>query len=208
MINFQTPDLLQQADHSFREAYRHERLLIVDNGARDHSPELVKSLVTRTGGQTEAIRFPRNLFHGPAMHRVLTEVPTAYVYFFDSDTRTERSGFLEGMLTALQRDEHNYVAGQIQYVNKRGFPSESGIPVPVTAHMLVRKRIYLALPPFEHHGSPVLKNCIKARELGYRLCAFPLETYVHHKCRGTAERFGYQLGIRSKFDYVLNKLGF
>ncbi|MCH8276573.1 MAG: hypothetical protein IIA50_03400 [Bacteroidetes bacterium] len=73
--------------------------------------------------------------------------------------------------------------------------------------MLIRKEKYESLAPFEHHGLPVLKNCIDAARNGWRICSYPVEEYVEHFGRGTADRYGYGLGWRSRIDYLLNRLG-
>ena len=34
-----------------------------------------------------------------------------------------------------------------------------------------------------------------------------MDDYIDHLWRGTASKFGYGLGLKGKFDYLLNKLG-
>ena len=67
---------------------------------------------------------------------------------------------------------------------------------------------YETLPPFVHHGLPVLANMRAAHARGLRVAPFPIADYVWHKGRGTAARFGYGLGWRSRLDYLLHRLGF
>jgi hypothetical protein len=111
-------------------------------------------------------------------------------------------------------DASVYAVGKRIVVDHRGFAaetaeggSEATIPVPVSAYMLLRRDMYVDLPPFEHHGLPVLKNCVEARERGWRIADFPTDEYVEHLGRGTAERFGYGLGWRSRLDFFLHRLG-
>lgn len=209
VVNFQTPDLLDAAVRSFRAAYPAVPLLIIDNGSVDGSPGLIRRLADELGPGVSALLLEENIYHGPAMHRALCELETPYVYVFDSDTETQRGGFLEAMLADLAAEDHRYGAGQVVHANKRGFrvAAGEGTPVLASAHMLLKRGLYHQLPPFIHHGLPALHNFEAAAEQGYELRAFPIEDYVFHKGRGTAERYGYGLGLRSRADYLLNKLG-
>lgn len=207
VVNYQTPDLLETAVRSFHRAYPTIPLLIVDNGSRDDSPAIILRLQRELGPSIRTKLLSENHYHGPAMDMALNELTTPFVYVFDSDTETRRSEFLEEMLD-LAGDPNVYGVGKIAYVNERGFAARSGIPVLVSAYMLIEREVYLTLPPFVHHGLPALNNFRAAAEQGYRLESFPVDEYVTHFGRGTAERYGYGLGIRSRLDYLLNKLGF
>ncbi len=209
VINFQTPDLLEVAVRTFHAAYPTVPLLIIDNGSQDESAGVIRRLVTELGPPVSMQLLERNVYHGPAMHRAMAELVAPYVYVFDSDTETRRGGFLEAMLAALAADPLHYGAGQRVYVNRRGFRVEEGkgVPVLASAHMLLKRALYHRLPPFVHHGLPALHNFEAAAAQGLRLCPFPIEDYVYHRGRGTAERYGYGLGLRGKAEYLLNKLG-
>ena len=63
------------------------------------------------------------------------------------------------------------------------------------------------LSPELVHGLPVLHNFRAAARAGYEVVPFPVQDYVRHLGRGTVSRFGYSLGLRSKLDFLLNKLG-
>jgi hypothetical protein len=208
VINYQTPDLVAVAVRSFRHYYPDVPLLIIDNGSQDHSRQIIETLVTADGGPTQTLWLPKNLYHGPAMHQAMELVGTPYVYFFDSDTETRRGGFLEPMIAALEADPQAYGAGRIVEVDRRrGFRKPGGMPVLVTPYMLLRRDFYFRLPPFIHHGLPTIQNFRAAEQAGYRLIPFPIETYVHHLGRGTAARYGYGLGWRSRLAYLLERLG-
>ncbi len=208
VINYQTPDLLEVAVRSFRRCYADVPLLIIDNGSRDHSRQVIEHLIAEGKESTRVLWLPENIYHGPAMHRAMEAIATPYVYFFDSDTETRRGGFLEPMLTALEADPQAYGAGRIVEVDRRrGFRKPGGMPVLATPYMLLRRDFYFRLPPFIHHGLPTLQNFRAAEQRGYRLISFPIETYVHHLGRGTAGRYGYGLGWRSRLAYLLHWLG-
>lgn len=206
VINFQTPDLLTTAVRGFHHAYPDVPLLIVDNGSSDESPELISRIEAELGPSVRAKLLPDNRFHGPAMDLAIRELESPFVYVFDSDTETVRGGFLEAMIE-LGSDDDVYGVGKIAHVNKRGFAARSGIPVLLSAFMLIKRQIYLGLPPFAHHGLPALENFREAARRGYRLAHFPIDEFVTHLGRGTAERYGYGLGLRSRIDYLLNKFG-
>lgn len=207
VINYQTPDLLRTAVESFRRFYPMIPLLIVDNGSADESRSTIEQLCEAGDGHVQAEYLPENIFHGPAMHHALQRQTTPYVYVFDSDTKTLKGGFLEAMHAALEESKESYGAGYVVRANQRGFADPKGIPVLASAYMLLKRNVYLQLPPFIHHGLPALKNFQAATKKGYRLISFPIEEYVEHLGRGTAERYGYGLGLRSKLDYLLNKIG-
>ncbi|MFT5142120.1 MAG: GT2 family glycosyltransferase [Rhodothermales bacterium] len=205
IVHYQTPDLLEQAVTSFRAVDPETPLLVVDNGSSDGSQEFVLSLPQRFAG-VRARMLSANIFHGPAMDLVMQEASEDLVFFLDSDTITHRGGFLKPLAAlALQNDV--LAAGQVAYVDKRGFATETGTPVPVSAFMMINTRQYLNLPPFEHHGLPVLKTCAEAARRGLSVKEFPVEEYVEHLGRGTAARFGYGLGLKSRMSFLLHKLG-
>jgi len=206
-VNYQTPDLLQQAVRSFRRWYPKQELLIVDNGSKDDSAGTIEGLVAEFSGCTNLLMLDQNIFHGPAMHRAMENIHSTYVFFLDSDTEVFAGGFLQVMENELESDQRTYAIGRINHVNKRGFPAHDGIPIVLSPYMMLRRKMYFSLPPFEHHGMPTLKNFTAAHQQGLPVKNFPIDQYIHHRGRGTASRFGYGLGIKGKMDYVLNKLG-
>lgn len=207
VINYQTPDLLEKAVRSFHHFYPEVPILLVDNGSRDRSRDLIAELARELEPATEPLFVEENIYHGPAMHLALESVSTPHVFILDSDTETERGGFLEPMEDLLEKSERTYGVGHVVHVNQRGFAVSAGIPVLQSAYMLIKRSIYFQLPPFIHHGLPVLNNFKAAAAEGYHVEDFPVQDYVKHLGRGTAERYGYGLGLRSRLDYVLNKLG-
>jgi len=207
VVNFQTPDLLVVAVESFRRFYPKIPLIVVDNGSRDRSRHVVMELEEQWPRVTLPLLLEENVHHGPALHRALQMASQDHIYIFDSDTIAMRGGFLEEMATILEEDPVAYAVGLADSSNKRGFLTPGGVPFTRTAYMMIRRSMYLDLPPFVHHGQPTLANFTGAAGRGYAVRSFPIETYVKHLGRGTASRFGYGLGIRSKLDYVLNKLG-
>ena len=206
IIHFQTPDLLLQAVESFRRHEASAPLLVVDNGSADGSAEMVASLPERFEG-LEVRLLKENCFHGPAMDLVLKEAEQDCVFFLDSDTITHKSGFLEPMATQALASGH-WACGQVTHADSRGFAAKEGTPVPVSAFMMINRAVYAGLPPFIHHGLPVLRASEAAAIRDLQVADFPVEQYVEHLGRGTAERFGYGLGWRSRLNYLMHRLGF
>jgi hypothetical protein len=219
-VNFQTPDLLEAAVRTFREHYPEVPLLVIDNGSQDdESPTLVLRLAS-DDPHTQAWLLEENVYHGPAMDRAVQRLallhPTRpFVYAFDSDTETRRGGFLEAMAAQLT-GERTYATGQRVLVDKRGFALPSGaserkrrraIPVVASYHMMLRADHYAAPPPFVHHGLPVLANFREAARRELEVLDYPVQDAVHHLGRGTAARYGYGLGWKSRLDYLLHRLG-
>lgn len=207
IVNFQTPDLLETAVSSFRKFYQRVPILIVDNGSKDDSRAVILKLQNLAPAQIQTLFLDKNIYHGPAMHMALNKMKEDFIFFLDSDTVTNKGGFLEAMQREIEKSNDIYGVGRYLIVSKRGYPKKSGIIVLIPAYMMIRRSLYFSLQPFEHHGMPVLKNFISAQGKGFELNSFPIEEYIEHRWRGTASRFGYGLGLRAKIDFVLNKIG-
>lgn len=209
IINFQTPDLLNKAVRSFKEFYPNVNLLIIDNGSQDDGESVNQiTMLTEEYKFITSVFLSSNIFHGPAMDLAIKKyVETKYVFFLDSDTETKRNGFLEQMILLISSETKIYGVGEIIKANKRGYKSEKGKEILLTPYMLLNTRLYKTLRPFIHHGQPTLHNFADANEKGYKLSFFKVSDYINHLWRGTADRFGYGLGLKGKLNYLLNKLG-
>jgi glycosyltransferase involved in cell wall biosynthesis len=210
IINFRTPDLVRRAVESFRSFYPSLPLLLIDNGSGDDSRRILESLRALAPADTLLMLNSSNRHHGPAMDQALHSVSTPFVLFIDSDCEVFRGGFIEAMLARAGEDRHCYAMGKKVFMNDRGFD----VPEGPGAHpyirpicMLVRREMYLQLPPFERHGAPCLVNMQAAWKAGFGLIHFPVEDYVRHEGRGTASRHGYRLGWRGRLNHLMNKIG-
>jgi len=210
IINFKTPDLIRRVVTSFRQYYPTVPLLLIDNGSHDESVTVLEEFQQQTPAFTEVIINDRNLHHGPVMDQALRYLRTPYALFIDSDCEIIKGGFIELMLAPLREEPRAYAIGKRIFMNKRGFDvpeSSKAFPYIRPICMLMKRELYLTLPPFEHHGTPCLKNMISAVKRNLQLIDFPIEEYIRHEGRGTASRFGYNLGWRGKLNYLLNKVG-
>lgn len=207
IVHYRTPGLLKAAVESFRVFYPDVPLTIVDNGSSPEEVVVVRELAAAHPAATQVMELGRNVFHGPAMHTAAQAATEEFLFFLDSDTVTQRGGYLEAMSELLKQNDPAYGAGKIATVNKRGFHDRTGTPILVAPYMMVRRSMYRQLAPFEHHGAPTLNNFVEAHSRGWTLSAFPVDEYIDHLGRGTAGLFGYGLGLRGKIDFVLNKFG-
>ena len=206
-VHYETPDLLEKGVRSFKSFYPEVPTVIFDNGSREPSLDLIRHLIKEYAPSLQAHFSDRNLYHGPAMNRMMQLATTEFVCFLDTDTETRRGGFLEAMCDIFDMSDRIYGVGCIATVNRRGFPAPRGIRVLASAYMMLRVRDYRLFPPFEHHGLPVMKHFRAAVAKGYELADFPVNEYVRHFGRGTAIRHGYGLGLKSKIEFLLNKVG-
>lgn len=209
IVHYQTPDLLKKAVESFKYHYPEIPLVVLDNGSDSEVVNQVAEWID-SKSNTQWVRLPNNMYHGPAMDFAARQiVKSKYVFFLDSDTETKARGFLEQILERLESDEKNYAAGMFNRVNKRGFSTNkpSGEIILQTPYMVVKRLLYLQLPPFIHHGQPTLQNFREAWLKGFQLVEYPMSDSIDHLWRGTARKTGYGLGWRAKLEYVLNKIG-
>jgi glycosyltransferase involved in cell wall biosynthesis len=208
IINYQTPDLLEQAAESFLKHNPGRKLILFDNGSDDDSSDVIKKMAASHPEEIETHFEPENIYHGPAIDKAIRDLTDAeYCFILDSDTITQKYGFLESMTAVLDSDPMHYAIGHLERMNKRGFKDPDGVPVILTPYLMLKREIYLKYHPFIHHGQPTLKNFHEAQKSGYKLIHFPVYDYIDHLWRGTASRYGYKLGLRGKWDYLLNRLG-
>lgn len=208
IINYQTPELTEEAIRSLKNFYPEIKLILIDNGSKDNSVEKFKTLITQHKN-IELLSNKKNIHHGPAMHQAVNYATTDYALFIDSDCKVVKGGFLEEMLKLIESDKLNYAVGKLIFLNKRGFvidDTKKGFPYIRPICMLMRCDIYKKLPPFQKHGSPCLKNMITAASKGFKLIDFDIEKYILHLGRGTASKYGYNLGFKGKLNYILNKM--
>ena len=210
IINFRTPGLTRRAYTTLRSFYPDLPVLLIDNGSGERSLEELAELARENPTTTALLANDRNIHHGPAMHQALMQLRSDHIFFLDSDCAVVRGGLLEEMVALLSRSATAYAVGKMTWMNARGFdvPSHAGgMPYIRPPCMVIKRNLYLALPPFERHGAPCLRNMAAAHEKKLELVDFPVEEFVRHKGRGTAERHGYRLGLKGRLNHLLNKIG-
>ena len=205
-VHYQTPDMLRLAIESFRKYYPAVPLLIIDNGSDEAGRYAVQYIESKYTVVTRGLYLPENIFHGPAMHRAMSEVAEDLVFFFDTDTEMLQGGLLKTMASLFEQDPLLYAAGKTAVVNARGFHAAEGTTIIQTPSMMIRRSLYHQLPSFEHRGMPTLANFAAAHRMKYHFADVAVEQYIRHDGRGTAGKFGYGLGLCGKIEFVIEKL--
>lgn len=209
VVNFGTPDLTRAAVWSLRSLYPDLPILIVENGSPDDSAVRLEKLAAEAGGIT--ILVPgRNLHHGPGLDLAARTARTPWLLLFDSDCVAFRRGFIERM-KAQAEVAGGYMVGQVHHLDEGGFDVPLSTP-DATPYVhpkcaLVRREVYLTLPPFAKHGAPCLANEREAARRNLPLLHFPVADYVFHLGEGTVRRYGYGLGGRSRWDRLKHLVG-
>jgi glycosyltransferase involved in cell wall biosynthesis len=203
IVHHNTPYLLKAAVWSLRSMYPSLEILVVDSGSSQDVAAEARSIVHAAHGKV--IHRNENVHHGPGMDIGLRDVASRYVLLFDSDCIAFRNGFIEGMMSQLDRGDA-YMCGEMMTVDGSGFNAEEGQPYIHPKCALVDRERYLTLPPFEKHGAPCLTNQRAASEAGMRLIDFPVDDHIFHLGRGTVSGHGYGLGWKSRLAKVGRKL--
>lgn len=208
VVNYRTEDYTRRCYESFRAAYPATPMILIDNGSADASAELIEQIGKRDPA-ARAILLSSNIFHGPAMDCGIKAATTRFVFVLDSDTETLAGGFLEQMLAMFAADDRVYAVGKQGWTNRFGY-----VPVsrrePHTAYIhpfasMIDRDKYLTLSPFVHHGAPSYRNMWAARRANYRLPHFPIEDYIRHFGKVTANKFGYGYTRAMRFQLLLNR---
>lgn len=210
IVHYQTPDLIRRSVGSFRRFYPELPLLVIDNGSTPETAAFLRSLL-ESHQPAELLLNTTNIHHGPAMDQGMRHLRTPLVLLMDSDAMIINDGLLDRMRPAFDEDPLTYAVGPVTWMDARGFdlpPGAGGHPYVRPICMLLRRELYLSLPPFERHGAPCLRNMIAAVARQYRLVDFPVQQYIQHEGRGTAARHGYALGLRGRLNHLLHRLGF
>jgi len=200
-VNFRTPDLIEDCINSFMEHYSEVFHLVIDNGGCEKSLELLKRM--QDDDIISLIENKRNIGHGPALNIGITQVDTPYVFLLDSDTRTERGGFLEEMLAMFEKDKDLLGCGWVRNVNRKsGVPNRHEQPDgllyvhPFACLMDVEK--FKQTRGFADMGAPALHVMQDAEKKGYSVKEYPIKDYIWHKIGGTRGMFGGN--VRPKTD--------
>lgn len=202
-INFKTPELVYDCLNSFRNFYPDVYHLVIDNGGCQQSDRTLSQLHDKK--LIKLIKNTENVGHGLALNQGIELVGTSYVFLLDSDTRTERGGFLEKMLKLFETDDQLFAVGWLRKVGKTGvaYRIQSKAPKDALPYVhpyacLLDVAKFRQLRPFNESGAPALKTMYDARELGFHLADFPIDEYIWHKVAGTRGLFGgrFKVGTR------------
>lgn len=178
-VNFKTPGLIADCLTTFRRFYDDVPYIVVDNGGCRESIETIKTF------NVNLIENERNIGHGPAINKAMVEVVTPYAFLLDSDTRTDRRGFLEKMVQLFKADANLFGVGMLRHVNDNGVRAKEGTPYihPYACMLDVAK--FKQVRPFTGRGAPALHTMQDAQARGWAVASFPIEDYIWHMVAGT-----------------------
>lgn len=195
IVNHETKKLVQTAIKSFLKCYSGMPMIVFDNGSRHDDSAGYLARLARKHSSMRFIGWEENIGHGPALHHCTMEAKTRFVFALDSDTRTDRGGFLETMLGEFDKDKLLFAIGWLRRVNEGGVAYKN--PVGEEGHeyihpsvMLFDREKYLGLKPFVHAGAPAIATMITAKEQGYHLKEFRISDYITHFGWGTRRIYG------------------
>lgn len=199
-VNFKTPDLLRDCVTTFGNHYPGVRHLIIDNGGGcAESLQVIDDLIGNYNVFSSLNS--HNVGHGPALNQALALVGTPYAFILDSDTRVERSGFLEKMTSRFDEDWTLFATGWLRWVNPSGvaFPDQDARPGMAYIHpfaCMIDTAKFSGLAPFHHCGASAINLMRDALAKGYTLSDFPIHDYIWHKVAGTRGHYGgrWQVG--------------
>lgn len=192
ITNFKTRNLTKIAVSSLLHYYPNVSIILTDNGSKDSSTTLVKTLGAAHDNITSVLH-EANIGHGPAMNKAIWLIDTPFFFTLDSDCEVIKGGFLERMLKHFQSNYNLYAIGWLRHVDPK-----SGVSVGREAKVrpkhlpyihpyaaMFRTIKYFQLSPFNHHGAPCTANMRDARDAGFSLQSFPIDNYIKHLKAGT-----------------------
>ncbi|MBY0522434.1 MAG: glycosyltransferase [Gemmataceae bacterium] len=178
------------------------RFVVVDNGSRDGSVELLTAL--QQAGLADVIFNSRQRYHGPALNQAFghcadlarsaarPEERIDYIWVLDSDTLVLREDAVTAAVRAMRTDGSSLI-GQFQYdveALPQGYAHISSLLI--DPQQVWQRRV----EPFQESGTPGEGMQISLRSQGFVVSNFPYrnQNYVLHLGMGTLQ------AIREKSD--------
>ena len=187
-VSYGTRELTAQLVFSLRRVLARgslERIVVVDNGSRDGSLELLRAL--EAGGVIELIANRRQRYHGPGLNQAFSELARSerlpeHVWILDSDCVVLRADTLHDAVPALR------AAGAAMLGQEEPGRGGSHEPLPLNCLLVDPARVWQrGLPPFAHAGDPSERLQRALARRGAKLAPFPFRhgSYVLHLGRGS-----------------------
>ncbi len=202
IVHYKTYDLTKKAIWSLHSLYEKLDIVVIDNFSNDGSYEKL-GMLRKEIPNLNLMLSDKNLHHGPGLDKAIKNIQSNWILTFDSDCIAFRKNFIEEMISEIE--DKTYAVGEMIFLDSNGFMSDDQENSFKYIHpycALFNREKYLQLPAFEKHGSPCLNNEIEAAKKGFILKHFPAYEYVFHQWRGTAGKYGYKLGIKSKMQFI------
>lgn len=193
IVSYNTADLLRACVESIRKFYPTLKLIIIDGSDRNNPCfEYSRSIKDQ---YTRVENLCRNIGHGRGMTTGIALCQTEYFLLIDSDTEILQGRIIERLYTMLTTDnvytpaQCLYGVGQVVFTDANGHNTNNP---PYIRYLhphfaLIRKSIYLILPPIIHHGAPMIKamNAVTTNPTTDVLNFPNLSDWILHKGRGT-----------------------
>ena len=183
-VSYGTRELVAQLVFSLRRVLPAGSLadvVVVDNGSRDGSVEMLRAL--ESAGMVTLLANRRQRYHGPGLNQALSHLARRateidFVWILDSDVAVLRGDTLADAVPAIEG------AGAAMLGQEE--PGRGQLPL--NCLLVDPRRVWRrGLPPFEHAGDPAerLQRALAGR--GERLEPFPFRhgSYVLHLGRGS-----------------------
>ena len=198
IVNYKTQKITQECVVSLVRLFPNVSILLVDNHSQDKSSKYCKR-VSKKVPTMSLLEMDKNVGHGPAMNRAIHTISTRFFFTLDSDCRILKRGFFRPMLNEFD-NPWMYAVGWLRWVNTSGVAARPGLVNDNNKHKFIPyihphaalfdREKYLALHPFEPHGSPCLSNMVWARKKGFAVRDFPIQEYIKHLGAGTRRMWG------------------
>lgn len=177
VVNYNTDFYLYNLLRSIRDILPPERIgevHIWDNGSSDLSGPMMEKLT----GEDPRLRFhpsPSNLYHGPALDRLLrNHCSRQWVLVLDSDTEIRKDFF--PALPDLDPAGSAFIGQVAPAINQFYI---------YLFYLLVNRPWYLRLPPFKHHGAPGIDLFRHVSENRIPFIRFNWSRYIEHFGQGS-----------------------
>lgn len=165
------------AIESFRKFYRNVTVLIVSNVTKESAIADIGEFAMQYPHSTNTIFFPKKISYGDALHEAINKVNHRFIFIMDHTTQTRSGRYLEEMTKLLASSEKIYGTGKVLSVERRG----KEIAVLDERFMMIKRKEYHHLEPFEGNKNVMVKNFADAAEHGYELRNFPIQQYLSHR---------------------------
>jgi len=189
MCQRQTKEYTQLCVESFLRFYPDFKMLIVDDESGDDSALYLKYKELTTPNLSVYWRSGKIHSHGDMLNEAMTQyITTPYVLMMDSDTITNRGGWIEQMLQKFKENDNLYATGTLMLVTESG--ESCGAPKDENdilryAHpscsMYDVNKYHELNERFLDHGAPLTHNMTAAKKRGFDVTSFPIQNYVAHR---------------------------
>lgn len=186
-----TRDLMHMCIGSLISHYPEVPILVVDGNSQDDSADYLRYVSAKHPNIKVWWREKERHSHGEMMDEAIRgHVFTPKFIILDSDTRSMRPGWIEGMMEQYNTIPMLYATGSLMYVSRSneacGPPKDEtdALPYAHPSCSMYDTESYKSMEQarFCDHGAPCVGNMIVAERQGMVVAYFPIDKYVQHLC--------------------------